>query len=85
MANGIIDSKNTKETDKDRLKQSSNRNFLKDIKNNLWPARLKCKAGNLFASMDVSLYHSAGRPENVGFSSANICKFGLQIFTHIFG
>ena len=85
VANGIIESKNTKETDSDRLKQSSFMNFLNDIKNNLWPKKLTRKAGNLFASMDVSLYHSAGRPENVGFSSANICKFGLQIFTHIFG
>jgi len=35
VANGIIDSRNTKEMDSDRLKQSSCRNFLKDTANNL--------------------------------------------------
>jgi len=35
VANGIIDSRNTKETDSDRVKQSSSKNFLNDIENNL--------------------------------------------------
>jgi hypothetical protein len=39
VANGMIDSKNTKEIDKDKLKQSSCRNFLKDTANNLWPEK----------------------------------------------
>lgn len=85
VANGIIESKNTKETDSDKLKQSSFMNFLNDSKNSLWPKKLARGAGYLFASMNVSLYHLAGRPENIRFSSAHVCKFGLQIFTHIFG
>jgi hypothetical protein len=84
VANGIIESKNTKETDNDRLKQSSRMNFLDDIKNSLWPKKLSRKAGSLFTSMDVCLYHLAGCPKKVRLSSTQVCKLGLQIFTHIF-
>ncbi|MCP4625174.1 MAG: hypothetical protein GY850_16875 [bacterium] len=37
--NGIMDSRNTKETASDKVKQSSCINFLKDITNNLWPIK----------------------------------------------
>lgn len=61
MANGIIDNKNTKDTDKDNVKQSSRMNFLKDITNNLWPTKLWRKARILATIVDACLFQFAGR------------------------
>ena len=62
MANGIIDNRNTKDTDNDKVKQSSCKNFLKDITNNLWPTKLWRKAMILATMVDACLFLSAGRP-----------------------
>ena len=63
MANGIIDNKNTKDTDNDKLKQSSRKKFLKDMTNNLWPTKLWRKVRILATMVDACLFQSAGRPK----------------------
>jgi hypothetical protein len=47
--------------DNDKLKQSSWRNFLKDMMNNLWPTKLWRKAMILATMVDACLFQLAGR------------------------
>jgi hypothetical protein len=70
-----MDIKNTKDTDNDRVKQSSCRNFRKDMTNNLWPTKLFRKA-RIFATMvDACLFQRAVRPAiAAGYPAGPIIK-----------
>jgi hypothetical protein len=61
VENGIIDNRNTKDTDNDKVKQSSRKNFLKDMTNNLWPTKLWRRVRILATMVDACLFQSAGR------------------------
>ena len=61
MENGIIDNRNTKDTDNDNVKQSSRKNFLKDMTNNLWATKLWRRVRILATMVDACMFQSALR------------------------
>ncbi len=61
VENGIIDNRNTKDTDNDNVKQSSFKNFLKDMTNNLWATKLWCNVRILATMVDACMFQTAGR------------------------